>query len=181
MSCSGPSAEPFQPPRERVGAVPEAQTGGQPPDPRPRREAGIGGLECRSESGVPGPPASPHRTSVTADPCQQGVSPQARQGSAAPTATPRCRATPAAVLRPPPACQPDRRASVPVALDPPPTHVVETNVLASQALLTAPDSGRCPRSSSNLRCPQQHVRIGSPLQCEGGPFRLTFSLENAVG
>ena len=40
---------------------------------------------------------------------------------------------------------------------------------------------RCPRSSRELRCLQHHVRTGIRVQCEGGLFRLIFSLEDAVG
>ena len=127
--------------------MPAVRTGGQPPNPRPRREAGIGGLEPPVRSGT-GNSGLFHRIPVPADPCQQGISPQARQGSAAPTATPRRRAL---TRRLPPGnttCKPGRRARVAVALDPPPTLVDNTN----PAALRRPEDEPCPRSLPQLLC-----------------------------
>ena len=58
-----------------TSAVPEPQAGGQPPDPRPRREAGIGGPGCRcrtTSAGTTG--VIPGWAAATADPCPSGYS-----------------------------------------------------------------------------------------------------------
>ena len=59
----------------------------------------------------------------TADPCQQGVSPQARQGSASPSATPPAPCRPHRHRQQPTPRRNEPRPSVALALDPPPTPV----------------------------------------------------------
>ena len=120
------------------------------------------------------PPVGPRRPPI---PAHQGtlVTGASRVRCADRDASAPCRAR----WRPPAttSCQPDRRARVAIALDPPPTLVAGTNALGSPAL---PENERCPRSSPVLRCLQHHVRTGIRAQCEVGLFRLTFSLENAA-
>ena len=120
------------------------------------------------------PPVGPRRPPI---PAHQGtlVTGASRVRCADRDASAPCRAR----WRPPAttSCQPDRRARVAIALDPPPTLVAGTNTLGSPAL---PENERCPRSSPVLRCLQHHVRTGIRAQCEVGLFRLTFSLENAL-
>ena len=64
------------------------------------------------------PPVRPRRPPI---PARQGTSRVARQGSAAPTATPRRRARIRPPASAPTTCKPRRRARVAIALDPPPT------------------------------------------------------------
>ena len=103
-------------------AVPQPRAGGQPPNPRPRREAGFGGRVARREGMFP---AARHPSPISRDDRRslppRVLSRQARQGSAAPTATPRRRARTRRRRQPTPLRQPRRRARVALALDPPPT------------------------------------------------------------
>ena len=69
----------------------------------------------------------------------------------------------------------ERRASVAIALDPPPTPASAPTPSATRRSCNA----RCLPSSPHLRCPQRYVRTGIRAQCEDGPFRLIISLENA--
>ena len=72
----------------RPGTVREAYAGGQPPDPRPRREAGIGRPRCRSRRASGNDRRwRPIRLRRPPIPAHQGDLAKARQGSAAPTAT----------------------------------------------------------------------------------------------
>ena len=121
VRCSGASPTAWRPrPDERWPApAPCSATGGRPPGPRPRREAGFGGrVRARRRWREPAP--SPGSAATTADPCPTGYFPEARQGSASPTATPRRRACSHRRAPVRTHCQPRRRARVAIALDPPP-------------------------------------------------------------
>ena len=160
----------------------EAHAGRQPPDPRPRREAGIGGPGCRCRTtsagttGVIPRLGRGDRRSLRI----RVLSSRARQGSAAPIATPRRRAEPAGVLRPP---RPASPTAVPASRSPltrrQRSSRAPTPSAPQHSLKTTPENERCPRSSPVLRCLQHHVRTGIRAQCEVGLFRLIFSLENA--
>ena len=150
----------------------EAHAGGQPPDPRPRREAGIGGPGCRcrtTSAGTTGVIPRLGRGDRRSLPIRV-LSSRARQGSAAPTATPRRRAEPAGVLRPP---RPASPTAVPASRSPltrrqrssraptpsAPQHSLKTSVaLARRRSYDACNTMSEPASALNAR-----------LACSGSP------------
>ena len=103
-----------------------------------------------------------------------GYSPEARQGSASPTATPRRRACsrPRAPVRAP--CKPRRRARVAFALDPPPTPCATPPPRFPDTSPTTLDRGQTTLEHPRHR--QMDIQRG-PLH-GSARFTLTISLDN---